>query len=45
MHILLLILCTLALFGSATSTIYCGMVLVAAARFGLRKRREQSTAM
>jgi ceramide glucosyltransferase len=45
MHILLLILCTLALFGSATSTIYCGMVLVAAARFGLRKRREQSAAM
>jgi len=45
MHILLLILCTLALFGSATSTIYCGMVLVAAARFGLRKRREKSAAM
>ena len=44
MHILLLILCTLALFGSATSTIYCAMVLVAAARFGLRKRREQSAA-
>jgi len=45
MHILLLNLCTLALFGSATSTIYCGMVLVAAARFGLRKRREKSAAM
>ena len=44
MHILLRILFTLALFGSATSTIYCAMVLVAAARFGLRKRREQSAA-
>jgi ceramide glucosyltransferase len=42
MHILLRILSSIALLGSATSTIYCGMVLVAAARFGLRKRREQS---
>ncbi len=34
-----------AAVGSVTSSIYCGMVLVAAARFGLRKRREQSAAM
>jgi ceramide glucosyltransferase len=31
-----------AALGSVTSTIYCGMVLAAAARFGMRKRREQS---
>ena len=31
-----------AMVGSVTSSIYCGMVLAAAARFGLRKRREQS---
>ncbi len=30
-----------AMVGSVTSSIYCGMVLAAAARFGLRKRREQ----
>lgn len=36
------ILFWLAAVGSVTSSIYCGMVLVAAARFGLRKRREQS---
>jgi ceramide glucosyltransferase len=30
-----------ALFGAVTSSIYCGMVLVAAIRFGLRRRREQ----
>src|SRR5665213_845818 len=29
-----------AAVGSVTSTIYCGMVLVAAVRFGLRRRRE-----
>jgi ceramide glucosyltransferase len=44
MHILLRILFYAALAGSVTSSIYCGMVLVAAARFGLRKRREQSAA-
>jgi ceramide glucosyltransferase len=42
MHILLKILFFVALTGSVTSSIYCGMVLVAAARFGLRKRREQN---
>lgn len=40
MHIFLRILFCFALLGSVTSTIYCGMVLVAAARFGLRRRRE-----
>jgi len=30
-----------ALLGTVTSSIYCGMVLVAAMRFGLRRRREQ----
>ena len=29
-----------ALVGSTTSSIYCGMVMAAAARFGLRKRRD-----
>jgi ceramide glucosyltransferase len=29
-----------ALIGSTTSSIYCGMVMAAAARFGLRKRRD-----
>lgn len=33
---------SLALLGTVTSTIYCGMVVVAAVRFGLRRRREQS---
>jgi ceramide glucosyltransferase len=42
MHLLLHILFWVAAVGSVTSSIYCGMVLVAAARFGLRKRREQS---
>jgi ceramide glucosyltransferase len=36
------ILFWVAAVGSVTSSIYCGMVLVAAARFGLRRRREQS---
>ena len=30
-----------ALVGSVTSSIYCGMVIVAATRFGLRKRRDE----
>ena len=30
-----------ALCGTVTSTIYCGMVLAAAVRFGLRRRRER----
>ncbi len=32
---------SVALLGTVTSTIYCGMVVVAAVRFGLRRRREQ----
>lgn len=31
----------LALLGTATSSVYCLMVIVAAVRFGLRKRREE----
>ena len=42
MKVLLHILFWVAAVGSITSSIYCGMVLAAAARFGLRKRREQS---
>ena len=42
MYLFLHILFWVAAIGSVTSSIYCGMVLVAAARFGLRKRREQS---
>jgi len=41
MYLFLHILFWVAAIGSVTSSIYCGMVLVAAARFGLRKRREQ----
>jgi len=40
MRILLDILFWVAAVGSVTSSIYCGMVLVAAARFGLRRLRE-----
>jgi len=40
MHILLKTLFYVAVTGSITSSIYCGMVLVAAVRFGLRRRRE-----
>ncbi len=40
-HFLRILLC-FALLGSVTSTIYCSMVLVVAARFGLRRRREGS---
>jgi len=42
MSVLLHILFWVAAVGSVTSSIYCGMVLAAALRFGLRKRREQS---
>ncbi|GGG77451.1 glycosyltransferase [Edaphobacter dinghuensis] len=42
MSLLLHILFWVALVGSVTSTIYCLMVMAAAARFGLRKRREDS---
>src|ERR1700728_3888840 len=44
MHIFLLILFYIALVGSVTSSIYCGMVVVAALRFGLRRRREERVA-
>jgi len=42
MHVFLKILFWVAAIGSTTSSIYCAMVLAAALRFGLRKRREQS---
>ncbi len=42
MKVLLQVIFWVAMVGSVTSSIYCGMVLAAAARFGLRKRREQS---
>jgi ceramide glucosyltransferase len=38
--LLLLILFSIAMCGTVTSTIYCLMVVVAALRFGLQKRRE-----
>ena len=41
MGLVLQILLYAALAGTVTSTIYCGMVLAAALRFGLRRRREQ----
>jgi ceramide glucosyltransferase len=42
MSLLLRILFWVALGGSLTSTIYCLMVMAAAARFGVRKRREDT---
>jgi len=42
MKVLLQVVFWVAMVGSVTSSIYCGMVLAAAARFGLRRRREQS---
>jgi ceramide glucosyltransferase len=45
MHIALRLLFWFALLGTVTSSIYCAMVLVAAIRFGLRRRREQSQPM
>jgi ceramide glucosyltransferase len=42
MSLLLRILFWVALGGSVTSTIYCLMVMAAAARFGVRKRREDA---
>jgi len=41
MRLLLDILFWVAAVGSVTSSIYCAMVLAAAVRFGVRKRREQ----
>lgn len=40
MHQALRVLLSIAAFGTATSSIYCLMVVAAAARFGARKRRE-----
>ena len=44
MNLLEQVLLWVAVAGSITSTIYCLMVLVAAVRFGLRKRREDRAA-
>jgi ceramide glucosyltransferase len=44
MKILLQVLFWLAALGTVTSTIYCLMVVVAALRFGLRRRREERAA-
>jgi ceramide glucosyltransferase len=41
MNLLLQILFWIALSGTVTSTIYCLMVIAAAVRFGLRRRREE----
>src|SRR6185437_5313245 len=41
MHIALRVLFWVAAVGSVTSSIYCGMVVAAAARFALRRRREE----
>jgi ceramide glucosyltransferase len=41
MRVVLQVLFWVAAMGSVTSSIYCGMVVVAAARFGLRRRREE----
>lgn len=43
MNIALRVLFWVAATGSVTSSIYCGMVVVAAARFGLRRRRDERT--
>ena len=44
MHSVLRALFYVALTGSVTSGIYCGMVIAAAVRFGLRKRRDDAAA-
>ena len=44
MRIVLHILFWVAAVGSVTSSIYCGMVVAAAVRFGLRRRREERAA-
>jgi ceramide glucosyltransferase len=44
MNVLLHILFWIAILGTVTSSIYCLMVLVAAIRFGLRRRREEHAA-
>ena len=44
MSVLVRVLFYAALIGSVTSSIYCGMVIAAAVRFGLRKRRDDRAA-
>ncbi len=44
MHLLLRIVFVIGLVGTLTSSVYCLMVMAAAARFGLRKRREDRAA-
>jgi len=44
MNVLLHVLFGIALLGTVTSSIYCLMVLMAAVRFGLRRRREERAA-
>lgn len=41
MHIALRVLFWVAATGSVTSSIYCGMVVAAAGRFALRRRRDE----
>lgn len=45
MNVLLHVLFWIAVLGTVTSSIYCLMVLAAAIRFGLRRRREERAAM
>ena len=45
MSLLLQVFFWIALCGSITSTIYCLMVIAAAVRFGVQKRREESAAV
>jgi ceramide glucosyltransferase len=45
MSLLLQVLFWAAMFGTITSTIYCLMVIAAAVRFGVQKRREESVAV
>jgi ceramide glucosyltransferase len=45
MNVLLHILFWAAAFGTVTSSIYCLMVVAAAVRFGLRRRREERDAL
>jgi ceramide glucosyltransferase len=44
MRVVVHVLFWIAAVGSVTSSIYCGMVVVAALRFGLRRRREERVA-
>ncbi len=44
MHTVLQVLYVVAMVGTVTSSIYCGMVVAAALRFGVRKRRDDRAA-